>query len=102
AEHADRGLIVVEGFFDCFKVHQAGFSNVVALMGSTLSEPQQELLLGHSDRIALMFDGDDAGIKCLRDFYGRLRRRLYLREIHLESGEQPDALSDDRIRELLS
>jgi DNA primase len=102
AEHADRGLIVVEGFFDCFKVHQAGFSNVVALMGSTLSDPQQELLLGHADRIALMFDGDDAGIKCLRDFYGRLRRRLYLREIHLESGEQPDALSDDRIRELLS
>jgi DNA primase len=101
-EHADRDLIVVEGFFDCFKLHQAGFPNVVALMGSTLSEPQEQLILSQCDRIVLMLDGDDAGTKCLREFYGRLRRRLYLREIHLDAGEQPDSLTDDRIRELLS
>jgi DNA primase len=101
-DHAERGLIVVEGFFDCFRVHQAGFANVVALMGSTLSEAQERLLVAHSDRLALMFDGDEAGTKCLRDFYARLRRRLYLREIHLEPGEQPDTLGEDRIRELLS
>jgi DNA primase len=98
----DRTAIVVEGFVDVFKVHQAGFPNAVALMGSTLSEPQEQLLLAHFDRLALMFDGDEAGTKCLREFYVRLRRRTYLREIHLEAGEQPDTLSDDRIRELLS
>ena len=76
--------------------------NVVALMGSTLSEPQEQLILSQCDRIVLMLDGDDAGTKCLREFYGRLRRRLYLREIHLDAGEQPDSLTDDRIRELLS
>jgi DNA primase len=101
-EYADRGLVLVEGFVDCAIVHQAGFPNTVALMGSTLSEPQEQLLLGHTDRLALMFDGDDAGNKCLREFYGRLRRRIYLREIHLEAGEQPDRLSQDRIRKLLS
>lgn len=101
-DHAERGLIVVEGFFDCFRVHQAGFANVVALMGSTLSEAQERLLVAHSDRLALMFDGDEAGTKCLRDFYARLRRRTYLREIHLEAGEQPDNLTEDRVRELLS
>jgi DNA primase len=100
--HGDHGLVVVEGFFDCFKVHQSGFPNVVALMGSSLSEAQEHLLLALTDRLALMFDGDDAGTKCLREFYVRLRRRMYLREIHLEPGEQPDALSEDRIRELLS
>jgi DNA primase len=94
--------IVVEGFVDVFILHQAGFSNVVALMGSTLSEAQENLLLAHFDRLALMFDGDEAGTKCLREFYARLRRRTYLREIHLEAGEQPDSLSDDRIRELFS
>ena len=94
--------IVVEGFVDVFRLHQAGFPNVVALMGSTLSEAQEHLLLAHFDRLALMFDGDEAGAKCLREFYARLRRRAYLREIHLEAGEQPDSLSDDRIRELLS
>jgi DNA primase len=101
-DHAERGLIVVEGFFDCFRVHQAGFPNVVALMGSTLSEAQERLLIAHADRLALMFDGDDAGTRCLRDFYARLRRRIYLREIHLELGEQPDMLGEDRTRELLS
>jgi DNA primase len=98
----DRATVIVEGFMGCFKLHQAGFPNVVAIMGSTLSEAQEALLVSHFDRLALMFDGDDAGTKCLREFYARLRRRLYLREIHLEPGEQPDSLSDDRIRDLLS
>ncbi len=101
-EFADRGAIVVEGFVDCLRIHQAGFPNVVALMGSTLSDAQERLLVEHFDRLALMFDGDEAGTKCLREFYVRLRRRQYLREIHLEPGEQPDALTEDRIRELLS
>ena len=101
-QNADRHLIVVEGFFDCFKLTQAGAGNVVALMGATLSEAQERLLLAHSDRLTLFFDGDDAGTKCLREFYARLRRRTHLREIHLESGEQPDRLTEDRIRELLS
>ena len=60
------------------------------------------MILAHGDRIALMLDGDDAGTKCLREFYGKLRQRLYLREIHLEPGEQPDSMTDDQIRELLS
>ena len=101
-EFADRGAIIVEGFIDCAKLSQANFPNTVALMGSTLSDVQERLLIEHFDRLALMFDGDEAGTKCLREFYARLRRRLYLREIHLESGEQPDALTEDRIRELLS
>ena len=101
-QNADRHLIVVEGFFDCFKVTQTGVANVVALMGSTLSEAQERLLLAHSERITLCFDGDDAGNKCLREFYSRLRRRTHLREVHLEPGEQPDRLTQDRIRELLS
>jgi len=100
-EHASRGLIVVEGFFDCFRVHQAGFPNVVALMGSALSDDQERLLIEHTDRLDLMFDGDDAGTKCLREFYGRLRQRLYLREIRLDAGEQPDSLTEERIRKLL-
>jgi Toprim domain len=38
-------LVVVEGFFDCLRVHQAGFRNVVALMEASLSEVQEKLLL---------------------------------------------------------
>lgn len=100
-EHGQQGLIVVEGFFDVMKVHQAGFSNVVGLMGSTLSDQQEQLLLTYTDRLTLMLDGDDAGTTCLREFYRRLRRRLFLKEIHLDAGEQPDSLSEEQIRRLV-
>jgi DNA primase len=53
--------IVVEGFFDCLRVHQAGYHNVVALMGVTLSEVQQQLLPARFPKLVLMLDGDEAG-----------------------------------------
>jgi DNA primase len=99
--NTESGLIVVEGFFDAMKVHQAGFPNVVALMGATMSEYQEELLVAATDRLVLMFDGDDAGHEGLRKVYGRLRRKLYLKEVHLEDGQQPDSLSDERLKGLL-
>ena len=102
ADRDEHGLVVVEGFFGAMKVHQAGCKNVVALMGSSLSEQQEQLLLGISDRLALMLDGDDAGTACKRDIWRRLVRKAYIRDVHLEDGEQPDELSEDRIRELLS
>jgi len=101
-EEVGQGLIVVEGFFDAMKVHQAGFRNVVALMGSSMTEEQERLLAAATDRLVLMFDGDEAGVAALRKVYGRSRRRTFLREAHLESGEQPDSLADERLKELLS
>ena len=101
-DHAEDGLIVVEGFFDAMHVHQAGYPNVVALMGSSLSEHQEHLLAGETDRLALMFDGDEAGRNCMREFYKRLRRQVYLKEIHLQEGQQPDGLTKKAIAELLS
>lgn len=84
-EHSGVGLlIVVEGYFDAMHVHQAGFPNVVALMGSTLSQEQELLLIGAGDRLALMFDGDEAGLNCMRQFWKRVRRKMYLKEIALE------------------
>ena len=96
-----EGLVLCEGMFDVMRVHAAGYPNVVALMGSSLSEFQEQLLVDSTDRLMLMLDGDEAGHKCLREFYRRMRRRLFLREVHLEDGEQPDNLSPERIRELL-
>ncbi len=95
-------LVVVEGFFDVLALYQSHVENVVALMGSTLSEQQAELLVNYANNLLLMFDGDDAGRECERECYRKLRTRLYLKSVHLNDGEQPDALSADRIRELLS
>ena len=53
-------VVVVEGFFDCMKVTQAGFP-CVALMGSTMSKTQEKLLEKGFGEVILMLDGDDAG-----------------------------------------
>lgn len=44
-EFAEKGLILVEGFFDVFELWQERRKNVVALMGTTLSSEQEGLLL---------------------------------------------------------
>jgi DNA primase len=59
-------VIVVEGFFDCLKVHQAGHGNVVALMGTSLSELQWELLQKGFREVIVMLDGDEAGQRASR------------------------------------
>lgn len=99
---ADRGVvIVVEGFFDCMKVHQAGFPNVVALMGSELYDRQEELLVESSDRVVLMLDADEAGQSATPDIALRLMRKVLVRVVELPNGAQPDRLSSVEIRRIL-
>ena len=46
-------------------LYAAGFDNVVALMGSSMSEQQEALVLAHTNRVTFLFDGDDAGRACM-------------------------------------
>ncbi len=94
-------VIVVEGYFDAMKVHQAGFPNVVALMGSSLSEAQQDLLALGFERAVLMLDGDEAGRAASREIAWTLAKRLYVRVIELPEGQQPDQLSAEEVRAFL-
>jgi DNA primase len=101
----DGPLIIVEGFFDCMKVWQAGIERVVALMGSELSSIQEEHIVqfvGHHGQIALMFDDDDAGLSAREQALHRFASRAYVRVIELRNfGKQPDELSTEQLRELL-
>jgi DNA primase len=57
--------VVVEGYFDAIALHQAGIKNVVASLGTALTQDQVKLLLRYtaSNRVILNFDGDVAGNK---------------------------------------
>ncbi len=57
----DRTLIVVEGYLDCIALHQAGFENAVASLGTAFTEDQAKELRKYADGIFLCFDGDTAG-----------------------------------------
>jgi DNA primase len=112
-QHAkEAGLIVVEGFFDAMRVWQAGFPNVVALMGSSLSEEQEGLLVdavGPHGKIALMFDEDEAGWHGRDGIWKdeelkpgalpRLASKVYVNVIRLgDQGRQPDGLSKEELK----
>lgn len=58
-----KRAIIVEGYLDVIGCHQAGIRNVVAPLGTALTEEQVKLLARHCTEIVLLFDADSAGIK---------------------------------------
>jgi DNA primase len=84
--------IVVEGYFDCLRVHQAGFPYVVALMGAALSARQERLLTERFEGAILMLDGDAAGRTASREISTRLREKCSVAVINVPEGAQPDHL----------
>jgi DNA primase len=102
AASGSQTVIVVEGFFDCLKVYQAGFCSVVALMGAALYDRQQELLTERFQQIILMLDGDHAGRRASAAIQVRLARHCPVLVIELAAGTQPDQLSEQDIQEILA
>jgi len=101
--HGDH-LVLVEGFFDVFRLWQAGVKNAVALMGSSMSVEQEVLILekiGIHGRLTLVFDGDDAGQTCTKEVAARLIQKIHLKLIMLKEGDQPDSLTEEKIHSLL-
>jgi DNA primase len=96
-----RNVIVVEGFFDALKVHQAGHP-VVALMGTSFSQRQSDLLTGHFARVTLMFDGDPPGRRAADVIAQFLLAKMIVDKVELPQGVQPDQLSSAEINSLLA
>jgi len=93
-----RTVVLVEGFFDCVKVHQAGLPCVVAMMGCTLSRRQEELLANRFHEAVLLMDGDKAGRNAGAAIAERLVTKIATRIVEIPSGSQPDQLGADQIR----
>jgi DNA primase len=97
----ELSVVLVEGFFDCMKVTQAGFP-CVALMGSTMSKAQEKLLAEHFGHVIVMLDGDDAGKSAAEGIADRLRHDIYhVDVVDLPNNVQPDQLSKDELKKLL-
>ncbi len=60
---ANKRCVLVEGNFDVITLHQAGFTEVVAPLGTALTPEQVGQLKRMTDRIVLVYDGDKAGYK---------------------------------------
>jgi len=101
AATGQAAVVVVEGFFDCLQLHQAGVPAVVGLMGAALYEAQQHALLRHFHRFTLLLDGDPAGRRATATMAAQLRPHAVVRVIHLPERVQPDQLTGAAIREIL-
>ena len=68
-------VIVVESNFDAIRIHQAGFPNVVAVLGGFLSVEQHHLLNRYFSRITIMTDADRAGRELGMSIANKLRNK---------------------------
>jgi DNA primase len=98
----ERGILV-EGQIDVVSMHQRGFGETVAPLGTALTKPQVELLARFTDTIVLCFDGDRAGTKAA---YAALPVLLEVgmdvRIAALEPGEDPDSTAPEKLATLLA
>jgi DNA primase len=94
-------VICVEGFFDTMSVYQAGFPNVVGLMGRTVTEEQAELLK-RFPKVVLMLDGDAPGREAQDAATLALSKTHWVYSAKVPEGKQPDGLSPVEIQNLLN
>ncbi len=96
AAQSDRTLVVVEGYFDCIALHQAGFENTVAALGTSFTAEQAAELRKYADYVFLCFDGDAAGSAAATKAIdvasiGIEHTGLSVRIVLLPPGDDPDS-----------
>jgi DNA primase len=102
-----REAILVEGNFDVLSMARAGVENVVAPLGTALTEEHAAILRRRVERVVVLFDGDKAGrAAAARAFPMLARAGLAAYHAPLPDGEDPDSLVRKRgpeaIREILA
>ena len=104
---AENTAIVVEGYTDCIACWEAGIKNVVATLGTALTEHHVKTLTRFAKRIVYMFDGDAAGQKAARRAIQFIEQdSMDLRCVVLPDGNDPmefiTAHGGDALRERIA
>jgi len=90
AQKAGR-LVVVEGYFDCLSLHQAGIENVVASCGTSLTQQQVAIMFRYVPEVVMNYDPDAAGQNAMRRSIDLLLAKgLRIRILKLGGGLDPD------------
>src|SRR5882672_10299889 len=93
---AERAILV-EGQFDVLRVTLAGLEEVVAPLGTGLTDDQAALLQRHTSHVILLYDSDDPGLRAtFRAGDVLLRHKLRVSVASLPEGEDPDTLVQNK------
>lgn len=98
--------IIVEGYMDLLSLYEVGFKNVVASLGTSLTQEQAKLISRYTTKVTLLYDADPGGIKAaIRAIDILLETGLDIKIAVLPQGYDPDSFvrknSIEKLRRIL-
>ena len=102
----ENKLLLVEGYMDVIALHQAGFTNAIACLGTAFTSEQANLLSRYAEEIIICYDNDDAGREATQRALNVLGKTgLKLRVVTMSGGKDADEIirthGKERFAELL-
>ena len=90
-------ILIVEGYFDFLRVYRSGFQNVVATLGTSLTEDHVRILKRFVQEAVVIYDGDKAGeAASLRGLEVFLEGEMSVKIATLPAGKDPDTFIDEK------
>ncbi len=84
-------MILVEGNIDVVTLHQYGFDNAVASLGTSLTEEQVTLLSKYTEQVVLTYDGDEAGQRAAQRAIPMLEKAgIQVKVLQMKEAKDPD------------
>ncbi len=101
---SEKYMILCEGYMDVIALHQAGFTNAAASLGTALTMEHAALLKKYTQQVVLSYDSDNAGVNAALRAIPMLKSQgMTVKILHLEPYKDPDefikALGADALRE---
>ncbi len=102
----EKFLILMEGNVDVVTMHQFGFDNAVASLGTSLTDEQATLITRYAEQVVLLYDGDNAGQAATKRAIPILEKAgLQVKVLQLTDAKDPDEFlhkfGPDKLRLLL-
>ncbi|ADR24548.1 DNA primase [Mycoplasma leachii PG50] len=96
-----KQIIVLEGFMDVISLSRIDINNVIALMGTSLSNYHLELFKKHNLEVLLFLDGDDPGVQAnIKISHQLLKQQINVKIIDNQTSYDPDELINNDIEYL--
>ncbi len=87
----EPNIILVEGNIDVVTLHQYGFDNAVASLGTSLTEEQVTLLSRYTEQVVLTYDGDEAGQRAAQRAIPMLEKAgIQVKVLQMKDAKDPD------------
>lgn len=90
-KHSSDRLILAEGYMDVIALHQAGFENAVATLGTSLTDEQAKIMSRYTKEVVISYDSDAAGKKALDRAIGIFEKiGTPVKVLEIKGGKDPD------------